>query len=106
MDGGRAGRRAWRRHGAAPLPQGPAVTLPILLEHVREGRLELASLVGLEFALGEINEAVEATPSGAPGRMLIHPEKALAGSARPRVDSVRPMAQDLRSCAQISPPAP
>jgi Zn-dependent alcohol dehydrogenase len=53
--------------------EDPAVALPILLEHVRQGRLELSSLVGPEFALDEINDAVEASLSGTPGRVLIHP---------------------------------
>lgn len=53
--------------------EDPAVALPILLDHVREGRLELGSLVGPEFALDEINEAVEASMAGASGRVLIRP---------------------------------
>jgi S-(hydroxymethyl)glutathione dehydrogenase/alcohol dehydrogenase len=53
--------------------EDPAVALPILLEHVSEGRLELASLVGPEFALDAINEAVETSLSGTPGRVLIRP---------------------------------
>jgi S-(hydroxymethyl)glutathione dehydrogenase/alcohol dehydrogenase len=53
--------------------EDPAVALPVLLEHVRAGRLELAGLVGPEFSLDEINEAVEASLAGAPGRVLIRP---------------------------------
>jgi S-(hydroxymethyl)glutathione dehydrogenase/alcohol dehydrogenase len=53
--------------------EDPAVALPILIEHLRAGRLELASLVGPEFPLEEIDAAVEAALSGAPGRVLIRP---------------------------------
>jgi Zn-dependent alcohol dehydrogenase len=53
--------------------EDPAVALPVLLEYVRAGRLELTSLVGPEFALDEINDAVEASLAGAPGRVLIRP---------------------------------
>ena len=53
--------------------EDPAVALPILLEHVRGGRLELESLVGPEFGLDQINEAVEASLAGTPGRVLIRP---------------------------------
>jgi S-(hydroxymethyl)glutathione dehydrogenase/alcohol dehydrogenase len=51
--------------------EDPAVALPILLGLVREGRLELGSLVGPEFELDQINDAVEASLSGIPGRVLI-----------------------------------
>jgi S-(hydroxymethyl)glutathione dehydrogenase/alcohol dehydrogenase len=53
--------------------EDPAVALPILLEHVREGRLELAPLVGPEFALDQINDAIGASLSGVPGRVLVAP---------------------------------
>jgi S-(hydroxymethyl)glutathione dehydrogenase/alcohol dehydrogenase len=51
--------------------EDPAVALPVLLGHVRAGRLELGGLVGPEFSLDQINEAVEAALAGAPGRVLI-----------------------------------
>ena len=51
----------------------PAVALPILLEHVRAGRLELAGLVGPEFPLDRINEAIDASLSGVPGRVIVRP---------------------------------
>jgi S-(hydroxymethyl)glutathione dehydrogenase/alcohol dehydrogenase len=53
--------------------EDPAVALPVLLEHVRDGRLELESLVGPEFALDEIGEAVDASLAGAAGRVLVRP---------------------------------
>ena len=53
--------------------EDPAVALPILLEHVREGRLELAPLVGPEFALDQINDAIGASLSGVAGRVLVKP---------------------------------
>lgn len=51
--------------------EDPAVALPILLEHVRAGRLLLEPLLGPRFALEEVNEAVAAALAGAPGRILL-----------------------------------
>ncbi|MDX6511683.1 MAG: S-(hydroxymethyl)glutathione dehydrogenase / alcohol dehydrogenase [Gaiellaceae bacterium] len=51
----------------------PAEALPVLLEHVREGRLELASMVGPSFPLDEVNDAFDASLAGAPGRVLVTP---------------------------------
>jgi S-(hydroxymethyl)glutathione dehydrogenase/alcohol dehydrogenase len=53
--------------------EDPAIALPMLLEHVQAGRLDLASLVGPEFALDDIDEAVAASLSGAAGRVLVRP---------------------------------
>ncbi len=51
--------------------EDPAVALPILLEHVRSGVLELSSMRGPSFPLEEINEAVEASLGGSAGRVLV-----------------------------------
>jgi S-(hydroxymethyl)glutathione dehydrogenase / alcohol dehydrogenase len=51
--------------------EDPAVALPILLDHVRSGALRLDPLVGPTFPLDEIDEAVEASLAGSPGRVLI-----------------------------------
>jgi len=51
----------------------PAVALPILLDHVREGRLELAPMLGPVFSLDDVNAAIEASLAGAPGRVLVAP---------------------------------
>jgi S-(hydroxymethyl)glutathione dehydrogenase/alcohol dehydrogenase len=53
--------------------EDPAVALPILLEHVRAGRLDLASQLGPSFPLDRINEAIEAALGGSPGRVLVRP---------------------------------
>ena len=53
--------------------EDPAVALPQLLEHVRAGRLRLAPLVGPKYALDRVNEAIEATLSGAAGRVIVTP---------------------------------
>ena len=53
--------------------EDPAVALPILLEHVRTGRLLLHDLVGPEYALDRINHAVEAALAGVPGRVMVTP---------------------------------
>ena len=39
--------------------EDPAVALPILLEHVRSGRLKLRELLGQRFPLERVNEAFE-----------------------------------------------
>jgi S-(hydroxymethyl)glutathione dehydrogenase/alcohol dehydrogenase len=51
--------------------EDPAVALPALLDHVRAGRLELASLVGPSFPLEQAEEAVQASLAGSPGRVLV-----------------------------------
>jgi S-(hydroxymethyl)glutathione dehydrogenase/alcohol dehydrogenase len=51
--------------------EDPAVALPILLDHVRAGRLELASLVGEQFPLERVSEAFAASLTGPPGRVLV-----------------------------------
>ena len=53
--------------------EDPAVALPILLDHVRAGRLELASLVGPAYPLDAVNEAFAASLGGSPGRVLVMP---------------------------------
>jgi S-(hydroxymethyl)glutathione dehydrogenase / alcohol dehydrogenase len=51
--------------------EDPAVALPILLDHVAAGRLELGSLIGPVFPLDEIEDAVQASLAGAAGRVLV-----------------------------------
>jgi S-(hydroxymethyl)glutathione dehydrogenase/alcohol dehydrogenase len=53
--------------------EDPAVALPVLLDHVRAGRLDLASQLGPSYPLDEINAAIEASLAGAPGRVLVRP---------------------------------
>lgn len=53
--------------------EDPAVALPILLEHVRAGRLKLRELVGPRFPLDRVNEAFAAALGGARGRVLVRP---------------------------------
>jgi S-(hydroxymethyl)glutathione dehydrogenase / alcohol dehydrogenase len=53
--------------------EDPAVALPVLIGHVRAGRLDLASLVGPSYPLDEVNAAVEASLAGSPGRVLVTP---------------------------------
>jgi S-(hydroxymethyl)glutathione dehydrogenase / alcohol dehydrogenase len=53
--------------------EDPAVALPILLDHVRAGRLDLASLVGPTYSLDEADEAIQASLAGATGRVLVIP---------------------------------
>jgi len=51
----------------------PAAALPILLEHVRAGRLELTSLLGSSYPLADVNEAVAESLAGHGGRVLLKP---------------------------------
>jgi S-(hydroxymethyl)glutathione dehydrogenase/alcohol dehydrogenase len=51
--------------------EDPAVALPILLDHVRSGRLELESLLGERFPLERVDEAFQASLAGPPGRVLV-----------------------------------
>jgi len=53
--------------------EDPAVALPVLLDHVRRGRLDLASQLGPSYPLDDINDAIDASMSGTPGRVLIRP---------------------------------
>jgi S-(hydroxymethyl)glutathione dehydrogenase / alcohol dehydrogenase len=53
--------------------EDPAVALPILLGHVASGALDLASMVGPSFSLDDVNEAVQASLAGEPGRVLVTP---------------------------------
>jgi Zn-dependent alcohol dehydrogenase len=53
--------------------EDPAVALPILLDHVRAGRLKLRELLGASYPLAQVNDAFEAALSGSPGRVLVEP---------------------------------
>jgi len=66
-------RREKRLTGTIYGSEDPAVALPLLLEHVRAGRLDLRSQLGPSFPLDQVNEAVEASLAGAPGRVLVTP---------------------------------
>ncbi len=48
-----------------------AVALPVLLEHVRWGRLEPRELLGPRYPLDRVNAAFEGALAGAPGRELV-----------------------------------
>ena len=53
--------------------EDPAVALPLLVDHVRAGRLRLEPMLGPRFELDAINEAIQASLEGAPGRVLVTP---------------------------------
>ena len=53
--------------------EDPAVALPVLLEHVRAGRLQLRPLIGPQYGLDEVQEAIEASLGGVAGRVLLRP---------------------------------
>lgn len=53
--------------------EDPAVALPALLDHVRAGRIDLDHMVGPEYPLDEVDDAIEAMIGGAPGRVLVRP---------------------------------
>jgi Zn-dependent alcohol dehydrogenase len=71
LDPGQFNRREKWLTGTMYGSEDPAVALPILLDHVRAGRLELHALVGPEYPLERVNEAIEASLSGSPGRVLV-----------------------------------
>jgi S-(hydroxymethyl)glutathione dehydrogenase / alcohol dehydrogenase len=53
--------------------EDPRRALAVLLEHVRSGALQLEPLVGPMFPLDDVNQAVEASLAGSPGRVLVLP---------------------------------
>ena len=53
--------------------EDPAVALPAMLDHVRAGRLDLASSLGPSFALDDADAAVQASLAGEAGRVLVVP---------------------------------
>jgi S-(hydroxymethyl)glutathione dehydrogenase/alcohol dehydrogenase len=53
--------------------EAPAVALPQLIDLVRSGRLDLASLVGPSFPLDRADDAFQASLAGEPGRVLVTP---------------------------------
>ena len=53
--------------------EDPAIALPRLLDLVRSGELELASLVGPSFPLDRADDAFRASLAGEPGRVLVTP---------------------------------
>ena len=73
LDPGQFVRREKWLTGTMYGSEDPAVALPVLLEHVRAGRLELASLVGPTYPLDRVDEAIEDALAGTPGRVLVLP---------------------------------
>jgi S-(hydroxymethyl)glutathione dehydrogenase / alcohol dehydrogenase len=73
LDPGEFNRREKWLTGTMYGSEDPAVALPILLEHVRAGRLELGSLLGPTFPLDRVNEAIETSLAGSAGRVVVLP---------------------------------
>ena len=53
--------------------EDPRVSLPVLLEHVRSGALQLAPMVGPRFSLDDVDAAVQAALAGPSGRVIVTP---------------------------------
>jgi Zn-dependent alcohol dehydrogenase len=53
--------------------EDPRLALPVMLEHVRSGALQLQPMVGARFALDDVNDAIEASLAGSPGRVVVEP---------------------------------
>jgi Zn-dependent alcohol dehydrogenase len=53
--------------------EDPRQALPLLLEHVRSRALQLEPVLGPVFPLDEVNEAVDASLAGSPGRVVVVP---------------------------------
>jgi S-(hydroxymethyl)glutathione dehydrogenase / alcohol dehydrogenase len=68
-------RRDKRLMGSIYGSEDPAVAMPVLLEHVRAGRLDLGSLVGPTFPLAALNDAMDASVAGVAGRVLVSPNR-------------------------------
>jgi S-(hydroxymethyl)glutathione dehydrogenase/alcohol dehydrogenase len=51
--------------------EDPAVALPLALEHVRSGRLDLEGALGPIYPLERVNEAIKASMTEAAGRVLV-----------------------------------
>jgi S-(hydroxymethyl)glutathione dehydrogenase / alcohol dehydrogenase len=66
-------RREKQLTGSMYGSEDPRHALPVLLEHVRSGNLQLEPLLGPKFSLDHVNEAVEASLAGSPGRVLVVP---------------------------------
>jgi S-(hydroxymethyl)glutathione dehydrogenase/alcohol dehydrogenase len=73
LDPAEFNRREKHLSGTMYGSEDPAVALPILLEHVRAGRLELRPLLGPAFPLERVNDAIEASLSGVAGRVIVQP---------------------------------
>ena len=53
--------------------EDPRVALPVLLEHVRSGALQLAPMVGPKFSLDDVEAAFQAALAGPAGRVIVTP---------------------------------
>ena len=73
LDFGEFNRREKYLTGTMYGSEDPAVSLPILLEHARAGRLRLKELLGPTYPLEQVNEAFEASLAGSRGRVLLMP---------------------------------
>jgi S-(hydroxymethyl)glutathione dehydrogenase / alcohol dehydrogenase len=73
LDPGEFNRREKFLTGTMYGSEDPAVSLPILLEHVREGRLQLQELLGESYPLEQVNDAFDSSLAGSPGRVLVIP---------------------------------
>ena len=73
LDFGEFNRREKFLTGTMYGSEDPAVALPVLLDHVRAGRLELRGLLGPTYPLEQVNEAFDASLAGSPGRVLVLP---------------------------------
>ena len=71
LDPGEFDRREKWLTGTMYGSEDPRVALPVLLEHVRAGRLDLASLLGERFPLERVDAAFQASLAGPPGRVLV-----------------------------------
>ena len=73
LDPGEFNRREKWLTGTMYGSEDPAVALPVLLEHVRAGRLALRPLLGPTFPLERVNDAIDASLAGSAGRVVVQP---------------------------------
>jgi S-(hydroxymethyl)glutathione dehydrogenase / alcohol dehydrogenase len=73
-------RREKQLTGSMYGSEDPRRALPVLLEHVRSGALQLEPLLGPSFALDDANDAIGASLAGSPGRVLVLPGGRIAAA--------------------------
>ena len=102
LDPGQFVRREKHLTGTMYGSEDPSVALPILLEHVRAGRLELASLVGERYPLDDADEAVAAALAGTGGRVLVSPSASRLEPVSSAHGSDSDSASTISSCSQLN----
>lgn len=81
LDFGEFNRREKWLTGTMYGSENPTTALPALLDHLRKGRLDVASMVGPVFGLDSVNEAFRSSLAGSAGRVIVSPSGVLRPTA-------------------------